>query len=154
MSSDPVFRRRRIVAERHIDGLGHVNNTVWVRFVVELADAHAEAVGMGFLKTRRDFGAQWIVRRHEIDYLRAAVAGEELLEETWVESLRGARSVRRTRFTRCSNGEACVLARTEWAFVTAEALRPLRVPSPIADAFPVVYEPESPHRAAPSSAKD
>jgi len=132
-----VFRRRRSVEPRHIDELGHVNNAVWVRFIVSLADAHAEAVGMGFARTR-ELGGQWIVRRHEVDYLRPALAGDEILEETWVEELRGARSVRRSRFSHAASGDELVRACTLWAFVEPHTLRPRRVPPDVASAFPLV----------------
>ncbi len=129
-----MFRRERTVTPRDIDLLGHVNNAVWVGFIVELADAHAEAVGMGFVRTRQ-LGGQWIVRRHEIDYLRSAHVGEVLLEETWVESLRGARSLRVARFSRASDGSVLVESRTTWAFVEPDSLRVRRVPEAVARAF-------------------
>ena len=133
MSEPSRFERRRTIAQPHIDLLGHVNNGVWVQFVVDLADAHCRDVGMSFERTR-ELGGQWIVRRHEIDYLRPALLGDELLEETWVESFRGARSVRRARFTRLSDGARLLVARTEWAFVDL-ALRPRRIPHEVQRAF-------------------
>jgi acyl-CoA thioester hydrolase len=134
MSAEPVFRRRRVVVGEDVDALGHVNNTVWVRFVVELADAHSRAAGFDW-KRIRELGGLWIVRRHEIDYDLPALPGEELLEETWVESLRGARSVRCARFTRARDGAVLVRARTQWAFVDFETQRPRRIPKEILEAF-------------------
>jgi acyl-CoA thioester hydrolase len=133
VSDDGVFRRTREVAERDVDVLGHVNNAVWVRYVVSLATAHSESVGLGIEATRA-LGGQWIVRRHEIDYHRPAAAGETIVEETWVESLRGARSVRLARFSR-PDGALLVSARTEWAFVDALQLRPRRIPPEVQAAF-------------------
>lgn len=143
MKPTRVFARPRQIHDRHIDLLGHVNNTVWVRFVVELADAHAEAVGMGFVRTR-ELGGQWIVRRHEVDYLRPAFSGDRIREETWVESIRGARSIRRSRFLREDGGEPLVTARTEWAFVTVDTLRPRRAPPAVVAAFELGGDSPSP----------
>ena len=53
-------------------------------------------------------GTMFVVRRHEIDYARAAIPSEEISEETWVELARGARSVRRSRFLRSEGGELLV----------------------------------------------
>ena len=45
MSEDGVFRRRRVVNDEDVDFLGHVNNTVWVSFIVRLAEAHSSSLG-------------------------------------------------------------------------------------------------------------
>ena len=93
----PVFRRTRQVAPRDVDLLGHVNNVVWVRFVVELAEAHASALGLGFHATREQ-GGIWIVRRHDVLYHANVPLGAEVREATWVSSMRGALSHRHARF--------------------------------------------------------
>ena len=106
-----VFRRVRVVAPEDIDELGHVNNVRWLGFVAELAGAHAAPHG-GSLSALRAQGALWIVRRHEIDYHRPALPGEEIVEETWVEKMSGAKSERHSRFTRASDGALLVEAVT------------------------------------------
>ena len=83
----------------------------------------------------RALGGQWIVRRHEIDYLRSALRGEEIVEETWVDSLRGARSVRRCRFTRPADGLEYVTSTTQWAFTDKETQKPRRIPLEILKEF-------------------
>ena len=93
--TDPaaVFRRSRVVQARDLDALDHVNNVVWVRFVVELANAHSCSVGLD-LDTLRGLGGVWVVQRHELDYHRAAGLGDEIDEATWVSEMRGARCLR------------------------------------------------------------
>jgi acyl-CoA thioester hydrolase len=127
VSEPAVFRRSRRIAPDDLDFLGHVNNVVWLRFVVELAEGHAASLDVGS-RIVRERGGQWIVRRHELDYHDNAGIDEEIVEETWVESMRGARSVRRARFSRVSDGKELVTATTQWAFVDAETLRPKRIP--------------------------
>ena len=122
-----VFRRTRTIATDDIDELGHVNNVRWVRFVAELATAHAARHG-GDLAALRERGALWIVRRHELDYHRPALPGEEIVEETWVEKMTGAKSERHSRFTRAADGALLVSAVTIWAYVDAKTLRPTRIP--------------------------
>jgi acyl-CoA thioester hydrolase len=123
----PIFRRERTVASRDIDRLGHVNNLVWVRFVVELAAAHADALGVGFEATRQ-LGGIWIVRRHEVLYHANVPGGSTIRESTWISSLRGALSLRHARFE-SEAGLLLVGASTEWAYVDAATLKPRRVPA-------------------------
>jgi acyl-CoA thioester hydrolase len=130
----PTFRRTRTVRAEDCDQLGHVNNAVWVRFVVELADAHSRAVGLDW-KAYGRLGGMFIVRRHEIDYRAPALPGESLVEETWLEAMAGARSVRRARFTRESDGALLVEATTQWAFVDTKTHRPRRILPEVLAAF-------------------
>jgi acyl-CoA thioester hydrolase len=129
-----VFRRVRVVAQSDIDELGHVNNVRWLAFVGELAAAHAALHG-GSLSQLRAQGALWIVRRHELDYHRPALPGEEIIEETWVEKMSGAKSERHSRFTRASDGALLVEGITIWAYVDAKTLRPTRIPAPLRARF-------------------
>ena len=132
--SEPVFKRSRVVEPSDCDELGHVNNVRWLAFVGELAGAHAQRRGSDN-DTLREQGALWIVRRHEIDYHRSALPGEALVEETWVESISGARSVRHSRFTRAHDGELLVTAVTTWAYVDAKTQRPRRIPADMIERF-------------------
>ncbi|MDX1650678.1 MAG: acyl-CoA thioesterase [Myxococcota bacterium] len=130
-----VFTADRQVAAGDLDALGHVNNVVWVRYVVELAEAHAEAVGLGAAALgRRGYG--WVVRRHDVRYHRGAGPGTRLVGRTWIEAMRGARCIRCTRFE-SADGTLRVEARTEWAFVSLATGRPRRIPGSLARAFGV-----------------
>ena len=132
----PIFRRERVVAPRDIDVLGHVNNVVWVRYVVELAGAHADALGVGFEATKA-LGGIWIVRRHDVTYHANVPLGSTIRETTWVSSMRGALSIRHARFE-SEAGARLVEATTEWAYVDATALRPRRVPPAVRERFDAV----------------
>lgn len=129
----PIFRRDRTVAPRDIDLLGHVNNVVWVRYVVELAAAHADALGVGFEATRK-LGGIWIVRRHDVLYHANVPGSSTIRESTWISSLRGALSLRHARFE-SEAGVLLVEANTEWAYVDATTLRPRRVPAGLRERF-------------------
>ena len=130
------FRRTRTIEADDIDQLGHVNNVSWLRFVIELADAHSTAAGFD-LAAYREIGGLWIVRRHEIDYRGAAMVGDTVHEETWVSACKGARSIRCSRFT-ATDDKPLVTATTEWAYVDASTLRPRRVDPDVLAAFPIV----------------
>jgi acyl-CoA thioester hydrolase len=132
-----IFRRKRTVAMKDVDELDHVNNVVWVRYVIQLAFAHAEALGFHFEEDKRS-GHVWVVRRHEIDYHRSAALGAEITEETWVSELHGARLVRHSRFSLGNSDSLLASARTVWAWVELATMRPKRVPREIVERFPIL----------------
>ena len=134
MHASTVFRRDRTIGEREIDELGHVNNVVWVRLVMELAGAHSQSVGLSFA-AYREIGGIFVVRRHELDYLLPAFPGDDVYGETWVAELRGARSIRHSRFTRNRDGARLLESVTQWAFVDLTTQRPRRIPPRVLEAF-------------------
>ena len=123
---DAIFQQTRVAKAQDTDIVGHVNNVVWLQFVVDLAEAHCHSVGLDF-ETFRSIGGVWIARRHEIDYHADALEGETLVCETWLEPFRGARSVRHTRFKKESDGTQLVSCTTHWAYIDVETGRPRRV---------------------------
>ena len=134
MTSAPArYQRPRVIVAEDLDELDHVNNVVWLRFAVELAMAHSASVGLDMAAYQR-IGGVWVAHRHEIDYRRSAVLGDELVEQTWVVEMRAARSVRRARFLG-ADGTELVRARMEWAFVDRASLRPRRVPPEVLKRF-------------------
>ena len=113
------------VSPEDIDELGHAGNVRWVQWLSDAAAAHSRSIGLD-LASYREMGVLWVVRKHEIEYLGEAKEGERLEAVTWVDSLRGATSLRRTIFRRGSQ----VLARaaTTWVLVSMTTGRPTRIP--------------------------
>ena len=107
----------------HIDELGHVNNTVWVRWIQDLATAHWN--GAARPKDAKRFF--WVVTRHEIDYRGNIASGESVTGVTWIEGTpRGATSIRRVEF-KDETGRIIVSAATTWAMLDQETQRLVRV---------------------------
>src|SRR5204863_4425378 len=122
------------VVEEDIDDLGHASNLVYLRWVQEAALAHSTALGFsGPSYLAR--GQAWVVRRHEIEYLRAAVQGDRLRIETRVASMKVANSVRKTEIFR--GAELLCRAETDWVYVDLAKARPVRIPEDIHGAFPL-----------------
>jgi acyl-CoA thioester hydrolase len=127
----PVFELTLIAGPAHIDELGHVNNAVWVQWIQQVAVAHWDSVADPAHKD----AYYWVVVRHEIDYLRAAVEGDSISARTWVgDAPQGARFDRLTEFTG-ADGKVCVRARTQWAIIDKALGRPIRVPSEVVAPF-------------------
>lgn len=120
----------------HIDELGHVNNTVWVQWVQDIATAHWEAAA------RPEDNSQffWVVIRHEIDYRGNIAAGETVTGATWIDGpAKGAKSDRRVDFTN-EQGKVIVSARTTWAMLDRESQRLVRVRPEIIAPFQLTEE--------------
>jgi acyl-CoA thioester hydrolase len=113
-----------------IDQLGHVNNTVWVRWVQEMATAHWAAAA-----TPEQAAAYiWVVVRHEIDYIGNLKEGEGVAARTWVaDAAKGAKFDRHVEFSK--DGRVIVRALTTWAILDRAKLRPVRVPKDVVERF-------------------
>ena len=117
------FEQAFTALPEHIDELGHVNNTVWVRWIQDMATAH-------WNDTARPEDAEqffWVVTRHEIDYRGNVAQGESVTGQTWIEGEpRGATSIRRVDF-RNEAGKVIVSAATTWAMLDRGSQRLVRV---------------------------
>ncbi len=140
MTPPALFERERTIAPEHVDGHGHVNNLVWVEFILELATTHSAAFGFDAARTAQ-LGGLWVVRRQEIDYHQPAFPGDVIREQTWISTLHGARSVRHSRFLRATDAVPLLSAVTHWAYVHAKTQRPRRIDRAILEAFTLLSEP-------------
>jgi acyl-CoA thioester hydrolase len=133
-AESPHFRLEIVASPDEIDELNRVSNLVYLRWVLRAAQAHSEAVGYGYHAYQK-LGAVFVVRRHEIDYLKPAFAGDRIALSTWIETWRPASVVRRTSVLRVDDGVELARASTRWALVGAETGRPQRVPEELKQAF-------------------
>jgi acyl-CoA thioester hydrolase len=131
-----VFEYPHTVTAEEIDGLGHANNVAFVAWMQGAAVAHSAALGWTS-ERYLELGVGWVARRHTIEYLRPAFAGEELIVETRVAEMKKVTSLRVYRILRRSDGELLAKGETEWAFVNYATGRPTRIPAEVAGAFPV-----------------
>lgn len=123
MSERTRFTMTLQVAEADIDRQGHVNNVAFVRYVQDIAVAHWRSVASAEVQT----AYTWVVRKHEVEYLRPAFAGEELILRTWVGEPSGATWERFTEVLRAGEDKPIVTARTVWVLLDAATGRPRRV---------------------------
>ncbi|UAB78637.1 acyl-CoA thioesterase [Erythrobacter sp. SCSIO 43205] len=117
------FTKTFTAEPHHIDELGHVNNSVWVQWIQDMATAHWSAVADP-LHQEQFF---WVVIRHEIDYRGNIAEGENATGTTYIPGdAKGAKSVRVVEFTD-ANGKPLVTAKTTWAMLDKESGRLARV---------------------------
>jgi len=132
-AENPAFRIEVEVRDEDIDVLGHANNVAYLKWIQDVAVAHSEAVGLGFARYR-EIGGVFVVRRHEIDYLRSALRGEKLAVCTWIPTQMAAKVIRKTEIRR-ESGEVVVRAETVWGFIDGRTMRPSRIPDDVREAF-------------------
>jgi acyl-CoA thioester hydrolase len=114
-----------------IDRQNHVNNTVYVRWIQEVATAHWEARASA--ETRDAIG--WVVLRHEIDYKSPAGLGDELVLRTWVGQATRATFERFVEVVRKKDRQLVAQARTLWVPINPETAKPTRVPPEVRARF-------------------
>jgi acyl-CoA thioester hydrolase len=114
-----------------IDEQNHVNNTVYLRWVQDVATAHWRTVASP--KAQETIG--WLVLRHEIDYKGPATLGDEMVLRTWVGKATRLTFERFTEIRRNRDGRLLSEARTLWCPIDAQTGRPVRVSEEVRSQF-------------------
>jgi acyl-CoA thioester hydrolase len=122
MSSAP-FEMSVSVTSGDIDEQNHVNNTVYLRWVQDVATAHWRAIASP--EAQETIG--WVVLRHEIDYKAPATLSDEIVLRTWVGRATRLTFERFTEIRRKRDGRLLSKARTLWCPINAQTSRPVRV---------------------------
>lgn len=111
----------------HIDAFGHVNNVVYLAWFEACAWAHSAAVGLpveACTALRRGMA----VRRSEIDYRRAALAGDRLTVANWVVQVDRLTARRRFQLVRQGSGELLAEALIHYVCINLDSGAPARLP--------------------------
>ena len=114
-----------------IDEQNHVNNTVYLRWVQDVAVAHWRAIASS--DAQETIG--WVVLRHEIDYKAPATLGDEIALRTWVGKATRLTFERFTEIRRKSDGQLLSTARTLWCPINTQTGRPVRVSAEVRAQF-------------------
>ena len=109
------------VAPDDIDFMGHVNNSVYLKWVQEAVIAYwrrvapAEAVAQHL----------WVALRHEITYRRPAFLEDNVVAQVVAEGMHGARAFFHTLIKR--GEEVLAEVRSSWCCLDAATQRPARL---------------------------
>lgn len=135
-SMHAIFEWPHTVLDAEADELGHANNEVYLRWMNTAAVAHSAALGWPM---ERYFarGEGWVVRRHEIEYLRPARPGLEIVVRTWVRNFDKASSWRDYAILARPDGLRLAEGATLWVWINYRTGRLSRIPAEVAAAFPV-----------------
>ena len=132
MASAP-FEMTVSVLPGDIDEQNHVNNTVYLRWVQDVATAHWQAVASS--EARKSIG--WVVLRHEIDYKNPACLGDKIILRTWVGKATRLTFERFTEILRNREGQLLSNVRTLWCPINAQTGRPMRVSPEVRSQFSI-----------------
>ena len=122
------------VRHYEMDALGHVNNAIYQHYLEQAAIEHSES--LGFTPVRyQELGGTFVMRRVAIDYLRPAVAGDVLEITTWLQEMRGVRTLRRYEIRRQGESDLIVTGEALWVWVDENTMRPKAIPEMIVEAF-------------------
>ena len=116
-----VYTLTITVSPEDLDLLHHVNNLVYVKWMDKIATNH-------WAHLTKDTPLPqyvWVVVRHEIDYLKQSILGDEIIVKTWVGETKGVTSVRFIEFYK--NDVLLVKAKTTWAMLDAITHKPSRI---------------------------
>jgi acyl-CoA thioester hydrolase len=139
---NPIYKHDITVTADMVDGNGHVNNVAYVQWMQDAAVQHAQASGC--TQAALSLGATWVVRTHQVEYLRPAFAGEKITVLTWVANFRGVGSLRKYKIIRAGDEAVVAQAETDWVFVDAKSGRPKKIPDEIKKMLPVVSKEREP----------
>jgi acyl-CoA thioester hydrolase len=118
-----------------IDAYDHVNNAVYLTWLDRAAWSHSAALGVPLERCqtlRRGMAAL----RTEIDFVRAALAGDQVQVATWIEDSNGRlRVVRRFQVLRVTDGATLARARIEYVCINLDSGKAVRMPELFANAY-------------------
>jgi acyl-CoA thioester hydrolase len=125
------------VSADDIDAYNHVNNAVYLSWLDRAAWSHSAALGLSLqqcLELRRGMAAH----RTEIDYLRAALLGDQVCVGTWIVSTDSKLRVeRRFQIRRGADGETLARARIDYVCINLDSGRASRM----SESFQRIYVP-------------
>ncbi len=84
-----MFRHPVAIAPSDIDHMGHVNNSVYLRWVQEAVVDYWESVAPADAVA----GHLWVALKHEIIYLRPTFLDDVVVAEVFAEKVQGARAM-------------------------------------------------------------
>lgn len=138
------------------DPLGHVNNAVYLGYLEQAAIDHAAVAGWPIARLQAEFGAVFVAKKHEIEFLLPSFENDILEITTWPDTISGARAIRKYRIRRiigdiyalppsrliggseiptASDDNLVVRARTEWVLANVVRGRPVRISRQLEDDF-------------------
>ena len=133
MTGNAIFEMTVPVLPADIDEQNHVNNTVYLRWIQEVATAHWESLASA--ETQAAIG--WVVLRHEIDYRSPAALGDEVVLRTWVGKASRLKFERFTEIHRKIDNRLLVEGRTLWVPIDVRTGKPTRVATELRAQFSI-----------------
>jgi len=124
-----MFRHPIAIHADDIDHMGHVNNSVYLKWAQDAVVDYWRSVATPDAVARH----LWVALKHEITYRKPTFLQDKVVAEVIAEKVEGARAFFRTVVKRgedvLSEIESC------WCCIDSESRRPVRVARDIANRF-------------------
>ena len=133
MSGKAIYEMTVPVLPADIDGQNHVNNTVYLRWIQDVATAHWKSLA----SAEAQDAIGWVVLRHEVDYRSSASLGDEILLRTWVGQASRLKFERFTEIHRKIDNHLLAQGRTLWVPIDVRTGKPTRVGAELRAQFSV-----------------
>ena len=124
-----MFRHAIKIAPVDIDHMGHVNNSVYLRWVQDAVVEYWEKLAPSEAVAKH----LWVALQHQISYRKPTFLSDTVVAEVVAEQVRGARAFFNTVVTR--GGEVLVEVKSCWCCLDAATKRPVRLKQDIVDRF-------------------
>jgi acyl-CoA thioester hydrolase len=125
-------------ANDEADGYGHVNNSVYLRWLDQCVWAHCDAVQMN-PSLCRELNRGFAAIRHEIDYITSAYPGDRMMVANWVTlNDERLRAERRFQIVRVDDERTLLQARSYYVCTDLTTGKPARMPPEFKSAFNVL----------------
>ncbi len=146
-----AFTAMHRVVQHEIDEYAHVNNTVYLQWLDRIAWAHSAKLGLPLercLELRRGMA----IRHTRVDYLEAAIVGDDLLIATWIIASDGRlRCSRRFEIARVADGKRVLDAEIEFFCLNLDTGKPCRFPPEFVEHYGVLPEVAAAHESLPDA---
>ena len=133
-----VFTVQVEAGPEDVDHFGHVNNAVYLRWLETAAWAHSASVGLPPEVLAGELRRGMAVRRSEVDYLRAAYAGDRLSVGTWLVRADRLRALRRFQIVRGVG--TLIRADLDYVCINLDTGAPTRMPPIMSERYRVAPE--------------
>ncbi len=124
-----VYTHDFIVQKDAIDFNGHVNNTMYVKWMQDIAELHSTTVG-DTIEFQKEQNIMWVIKSHNIEYFYPAYENDKIFIKTWVEKYKKSASVRKYEFVN-EKDDILVKAQTIFVCLNPSTLRPSKIPEDI-----------------------
>ena len=125
-----MFRHAIAIDPADIDHMGHVNNSVYLKWVQEAVVEFWEKVAPPEAVAKH----LWIALSHEIKYRRPAFLEDVVVADVIANKVEGAKALFTTMIMR--GEEVLAEVKSTWCCLDAASLRPARLARDIAARFP------------------
>ncbi|WP_300973990.1 thioesterase family protein [Sphingomonas sp. LHG3406-1] len=124
-----MYRHSIGIEPADIDHMGHVNNSVYLKWVQEAVVRYWEKVAPSEAVTRH----LWVALKHEIEFRRPTFLDDVVVADVIAERVQGARALFTTVIRRGEDVLAEV--KSTWCCLDANSMRPARLAKDVVNRF-------------------